>query len=142
MCDFVRSYGNAFIFSTAVPPSVAAACLQSVRYLKQHNELRERHQERAATLKRRLGEAGIPVLPGHSHIVPVMVGDARACKAASDMLMEHHDIYVQPINYPTVERGTERLRFTPTPLHSDADMDHLVASLKMIWDRLGLKAAA
>ena len=142
MCDFVRSYGNAFIFSTAVPPPVAAACLQSVRYLKQHNELRERHQERAATLKRRLGEAGIPVLPGHSHIVPVMVGDARACKAASDMLMEHHDIYVQPINYPTVERGTERLRFTPTPLHSDADMDHLVASLRVVWDRLGLKAAA
>jgi 5-aminolevulinate synthase len=142
MCDFVRSYGSGFIFSTAMPPPVAAACLQSVRYLKQHNELRERHQERAATLKRRLAEAGIPVLPGTSHIVPVMVGEPRACKAASDMLMEHHGIYVQPINYPTVERGTERLRFTPTPLHDDADMDHLVASLKVVWDRLGLKMAA
>jgi 5-aminolevulinate synthase len=142
MCDFVRSYGNAFIFSTAMPPPVAAACLQSVRYLKQHNEVRERHQERATNLKWRLGQAGIPVLPGNSHIVPVMVGDARACKAASDMLMEHYDIYVQPINYPTVERGTERLRFTPTPLHDNNDMDHVVASLKAVWDRLGLKAAA
>jgi len=142
MCDFVRSYGNAFIFSTAMPPPVAAACLQSVRFLKQHNEIRERHQERAATLKRRLAEANIPVLPGASHIVPVMVGDARACKMASDMLMERHDIYVQPINYPTVERGMERLRFTPTPLHDDRDMDHVVASLKAVWNRLGLNMAA
>ncbi len=142
MCDFVRSYGSGFIFSTAMPPPVAAACLTSVRYLKQHNELREQHQERAANLKRRLGAAGIPVLPGNSHIVPVMVGDARLCKQASDELMNRHGIYVQPINYPTVERGTERLRFTPTPLHTDADLDHLVAALKAVWDRLGLKAAA
>ena len=142
MCDFVRSYGSGFIFSTAMPPPVAAACLASVRFLKTHNELRERHQERAATLKRRLGEAAIPVLPGDSHIVPVMVGEARDCKRASDELMERHGIYVQPINFPTVERGTERLRLTPTPLHTDADMDHLVAALRAVWDRLGLRAAA
>ena len=142
MCDFIRSYGSGFIFSTAVPPGVAAAALASVRYLKEHNDLREKHQERAAALKRRLREAGIPFLPTASHIVPVMVGDARLCKAASDELMDRHAIYVQPINYPTVERGSERLRFTPGPLHTDADMDHLIAALKEVWSRLGLKAAA
>lgn len=142
LCDFVRSYGTGFIFSTAVPPGVAAAALASVRYLKEHNELRERHQERAATLKRRCTEAGIPFLPSVSHIVPVMVGDARLCKMASDELMDRHGIYVQPINYPTVPRGTERLRFTPTPLHTDEDMDHLLEALKEVWARLNLKAAA
>jgi len=142
MCDFVRSYGAGFIFSSSLPPAVAAGAAASIRFLKQHNEIRERHQERAAILKRRLGEAGIPVLPSVSHIVPVHVGDPVLCKQASDMLMDDHDIYVQPINYPTVDRGTERLRFTPTPLHTDADMDHLVASLKAVWDRLGLKLAA
>ncbi|MCP5367315.1 MAG: 5-aminolevulinate synthase [Hyphomicrobiales bacterium] len=142
MCDFVRSYGAGFIFSSSLPPAVAAGAAASIRFLKQHNEIRERHQERAATLKRRLGEAGIPVLPSVSHIVPVHVGDPVLCKQASDMLMDDYDIYVQPINYPTVDRGTERLRFTPTPLHTDADMDHLVASLQAVWDRLGLKLAA
>ena len=142
LCDFIRSYGSGFIFSTAMPPGVAAAALASVRYLKEHNELREKHQERAAALKRRLRDAGIPFLPTVSHIVPVMVGDARLCKAASDELMGRHAIYVQPINYPTVERGSERLRFTPGPLHTDADMDHLIAALKEVWSRLGLKAAA
>ena len=116
--------------------------ISSIRHLKKHNELRERHQERAATLKRRLAEAGIPVMPTASHIVPVMVGDAVLCKQASDMLMGDHRVYVQPINYPTVDRGTERLRFTPSPLHTDEDMDHLVAALKDVWNRLGLKAAA
>jgi 5-aminolevulinate synthase len=142
MCDFVRSYGAGFIFSTSMPPPVAAACLASVRYLKTHDDLRQRHQERAATLKRRLAEAAIPVQSGDSHIVPVMVGNARDCKSASDELMERYGIYVQPINYPTVDRGTERLRFTPTPLHTDADIDHLVAALRAVWDRLGLRAAA
>jgi len=142
MCDFIRSYGTGFIFSTSMPPGVAAAALTSIRYLKQHNEVRERHQERAATLKRRFSEAGLPVMPSVTHIVPVLVGDPVLCKQASDMLLDEYGIYVQPINFPTVERGTERLRFTPTPLHADADMDHLVSALKEVWVRLGLKLAA
>ncbi len=142
MCDFIRSYGAGFIFSTSLPPGDAAGALASIRYLKEHNELREKHQERAATLKRRLTEAGIPVMPSISHIVPVLVGDPVQCKQASDQLLNKHGIYVQPINYPTVERGTERLRFTPTPLHSDADMDHLLAAVKAVWERLRLKVAA
>ncbi|MBK8211275.1 MAG: 5-aminolevulinate synthase [Rhodospirillales bacterium] len=142
MCDVVRSFGSGFIFSTALPPAVAAGALASVRFLKQHPEIRERHQERAATLKRRFREIGLPVLPSVSHIVPILVGDAVLCKHASDALMERHGVYVQPINYPTVERGSERLRFTPTPLHSDADIDHLVAALRDVWTQLGLRAAA
>jgi 5-aminolevulinate synthase len=121
---------------------VAAAALASVRYLKRHNEIRERHQERAATLKRRLTDAGMPVMPSDSHIVPVLVGDPVLCKQASDELMDRFDLYVQPINYPTVPRGTERLRFTPTPLHTDADMDRLIGALTDVWHRLGIKAAA
>jgi len=139
MCDFIRSYGAGFIFSTSMPPAVAAAARTSVAYLKQHNELRDRHQERAATLKRRFNEISVPVMPSDSHIVPLLVGDAVRCKEASDLLMERHGIYVQPINYPTVARGTERLRFTPTPLHSDADMDHLVQAVQDIWNDLGLR---
>jgi len=142
MCDFVRSYGNGFIFSSSMPPAVAAGALASVRHLKAHNEVRERHQERAATLKRRFDEAGIPLIDSVSHIVPVLVGDPVLCKQASDQLIERHGVYVQPINFPTVDRGTERLRFTPTPLHTDADMDHLVAAVREIWRRLGLRAAA
>ena len=142
MCDFVRSYGTGFIFSSALPPAIAAGAAASVRYLKQHNELRERHQERAATLKRKLAAGGLPVMPSASHIVPVMVGDAHLCKQASDMLLDDHDVYVQPINYPTVARGTERLRFTPTPLHTDLDMDSLVRAMRAVWNRLGLRAAA
>lgn len=142
MCDFIRSYGDGFIFSTSIPPAIAAGALASVRYVRAHNELRERHQERAATLKRRFREAGIPVMPSVSHIVPVMVGDAVLCKQASDELLAHDRIYVQPINYPTVPRGTERLRFTPTPLHDDAAMDHLIDAMTRLWARLGLKAAA
>ena len=142
MCDFVRSYGTGFIFSSSMPPAVAAAARASIQYLRGHNEVRERHQERAETLRRRLHEQGLPVMITKSHIVPVLVGDPVLCKRASDELLELHDIYVQPINYPTVERGKERLRFTPTPLHNDEDMDHLVASLVEVFDRLGLKAAA
>ncbi len=141
-CDFIRSYGTGFIFSTSMPPGVAAAALTSIRYLKENNEIRERHQERAATLKRLFSEAGITVMPSTTHIVPVQVGDPRLCKEASDILLEKYGIYVQPINYPTVERGTERLRFTPSPLHTDADMDHLVSALKEVWASLGLKPAA
>ena len=142
LCDVVRSYGSGFIFSTSMPPAVAAAALASLRYLRDHDELRDKHQERAAELKRRLTEAGLPVMPSESHIVPVLVGDPRLCKEASDELLECFGIYVQPINYPTVPRGTERLRFSPTPLHDDDAMDRLIAALTAVWGRLGLKAAA
>jgi 5-aminolevulinate synthase len=142
LCDVVRSHGSGFIFSSSLPPAVAAGALTSVRYLKAHPELRERHQERAATLKRRFTEIGLPLLSSVSHIVPVLVGNPQLCKQASDALLERHAVYVQPINYPTVERGTERLRFTPTPLHSDADIDHLIAAMRDTWSRLGLRAAA
>ena len=142
LCDFIRSYGDGFIFSSSMPPAVAAGCLASVKYVRTHDELRQKHQERAATLKVRLKEAGIPVMASETHIVPVMVGDPVLCKQASDALMFGHNIYVQPINYPTVPRGTERLRFTPTPLHDDFLMDELILALKNVWDQLGLKQAA
>jgi 5-aminolevulinate synthase len=142
--DFVRSCGSGFIFSTSLPPAIAGAALASIRYVTAHPELRARQQERAATLKRRLAAAGLPVMPSVTHIVPVSVGDAALCKRASDLLMDRHSIYVQPINYPTVPRGTERLRLTPTPLHSDDDMTRLVAALQDVWQTLGLgrRAAA
>ena len=142
MCDFIRSYGDGFIFSSSMPPAVAAGALASIKYIREHNELREQHQERAAMLKRRLTDVGIPVMPSVTHIVPVMVGDPVLCKQASDELLFNHSIYVQSINYPTVPRGTERLRFTPTPLHNDELMDHLVSSLQKVWGQLGLKQAA
>ncbi len=142
LCDFVRSYGAGFIFSTAMPPAIAAGALASLRHLKANNEIRVRHQERAAALKRRLAEAGLPVMDSQSHIVPVMVGDPVLCKRASDELMARHGIYVQPINYPTVAKGTERLRFTPTPLHTDAHMTHLVEAMRDVWRRLELREAA
>ncbi len=138
--DFVRSFGNGFIFTTALPPAVAAGALASVRYLQLHPELRARHQERAATCKRLLREAQIPIMEtSTSHIVPVMVGDSVRCKQASDDLLERHRIYVQPINYPTVPIGEERLRLTPTPLHDDDAMEQLVMALTDIWHRLGLR---
>jgi 5-aminolevulinate synthase len=142
MVDFVRSFGQGFIFSSALPPSVAAAALASIKFLRQHNEIRLRHQERAATLKRRLAGLGFPLAPSASHIVPVMVGDAALCKQASDDLLQRHRIYVQPINYPTVPKGTERLRITPTPLHDDAMMDRLIAALVDVWGHLGIQKAA
>jgi 5-aminolevulinate synthase len=142
MVDFVRSFGAGFIFSSAVPPAVAAGALASIRFLREHPEIRVRHQDRAATVKRRLAEAGMPVLDSPSHIVPVLIGDAGLCKRASDELLERHAIYVQPINYPTVPRGAERLRLTPTPLHDDAMVDRLVDAMADVWMRLGLRRAA
>ena len=143
MIDFVRSFATGFIFTTALPPAVAAAALVSVRHLRTEGQaLRERHQERAATLKKMLAEAGIPVMPSVSHIVPVMVGDAVLCKRVSDELMQRYRIYVQPINYPTVPRGAERLRLTPSPIHDDEAMRRLVGAFKDIWGRLEIKVAA
>ena len=142
LIDAVRSIAPGFIFTTSLAPAVVGAALASVRYVRAHGELRERHQERAATLKRRLLDAGLPVMPSPSHIVPVLVGDPVLCKRASDMLLDEFGVYLQPINYPTVPKGTERLRITPSPHHDDATMDELVAALSAIWSRLQLDKAA
>ncbi len=142
LVDFLRSFAPSFIFTTSLPPVIAAGALASVRHLKAHPEIRERHQERATRLKRGLLAAALPVMPSPSHVVPVLVGDARLCKQASDDLLERHRIYVQPINYPTVPRGQERLRLTPTPLHSDEEIDRLVAALAEVWARLPIRRVA
>ena len=140
--DAVRSFATSFIFTTALPPALLAGALASVRHLKSSTAEREIHQERAATLKRLLHEAGLPVMPSETHIVPVLVGDPVKCKLVTDSLMADHGIYIQPINYPTVRRGTERLRITPSPVHTDAMMADLVAALCEIWNTLGIKRAA
>ncbi|MEE9210993.1 MAG: 5-aminolevulinate synthase [Kiloniellales bacterium] len=142
LTDFVRSFAAGFIFTTALPPALAAGALASVRHLKASNVERERHQERARTCRRRLIEAGLPVMPTESHIVPVLVCDAVLCRQVSDMLLDRYGIYIQPINYPTVPRGSERLRITPSPVHGDADLDRLVQALSEIWAELKLSRAA
>jgi 5-aminolevulinate synthase len=144
--DAIRSYAHGFIFTTSLPPVLMAGALASVRYLKAHDEVRQRHQERAATLKKRFAEAGLPVMPSVSHIVPVLVGNPVHCKLVSDLLLQDYGVYVQPINYPTVPKGTERLRFTPTPFHDDGMFDRLVKAMDQLWShcnvaRLGGVAA-
>ncbi|MBJ6124502.1 5-aminolevulinate synthase [Microvirga splendida] len=136
--DAIRSFAPGFIFSTALPPAVAAAAMASIRHLKSSSTERQQQQRQAARTKAVLSGAGLPVLDTPTHIVPVMVGDAEACKAASDRLLEKHGIYIQPINYPTVPRGTERLRITPGPFHSNAHIDALAAALVEVWTALKL----
>lgn len=142
LCDFVRSHASGFIFTTALPPAVAAGARESIKHLKESNAEREMQRLRVSQLREALDAAGIPHLANDSHIVPVMVGEANLCRAISDRLMDEYGIYVQPINYPTVPRGTERLRFTPNPSHTEADVTHLVNSLSEIWSQLGVKRAA
>jgi 5-aminolevulinate synthase len=136
--DAVRSYAPGFIFTTALPPAICAAASAAIRHLKTSSWERERHQDRAARVKAVLNAAGLPVMPSNTHIVPVLIGDAEKCKAASDLLLAEHGIYIQPINYPTVPRGMERLRITPSPYHDDALIDRLAEALADVWDRLEL----
>ncbi|MDX1704243.1 MAG: 5-aminolevulinate synthase [Altererythrobacter ishigakiensis] len=138
LVDFVRSFASGFIFSTALPPAVAAGAAASIRHLKNSDEEREQQRERVETVRRKLDMLGIPHLPNPSHIIPVMVGDAKKCKMISDWLMDNHGIYVQPINYPTVPVGTERLRLTPSPVHNDGDIDRLIHALSDIWSQCEL----
>ena len=137
--DAVRSFAPSFIFTSTLPPSVAASAAAAVRHLKRSTVERERHQHMAKLVKHALRAAGLPVIDNPSHIVPVFVGDARKCRAASEMLLERHAVYIQPINYPTVAKGTERLRVTPTPAHSEAQVAELVEALVDVWRTLGLK---
>ena len=140
LVDAVRSYAPGFIFTTALPPAICAAATAAIRHLKTSSWERERHQDRAARVKAVLNAAGLPVMPSATHIVPVLIGDAEKCKAASDLLLAEHGIYIQPINYPTVPRGMERLRITPSPYHDDALIDRLAEALVEVWDRLELPA--
>jgi 5-aminolevulinate synthase len=142
LVDVIRSYAPGFIFTTAMCPVVAAGALASVRHLRTSSLEREGQQRVAAETKRRLAAAGIPVMESQSHIVPVLVGDPVLTKRITDELLERHDIYVQPINYPTVPRGTERLRLTPSPLHTAADLDRLVEAMVEVWSRLPARKAA
>jgi 5-aminolevulinate synthase len=142
MVDCVRSFASGFIFSTSLPPAIASGALAAVRHLKSSNAEREGLQERAARLKGLLGTRSVPLIESPSHIVPVLVGDPALCKMVSDELLYTHGVYVQPINFPTVPRGTERLRITPSPLHTDAQMDHLVAAIDAVWTAKRLRRAA
>ena len=141
MCDFIRSFASGFIFTTALPPAIAAAAQASIAHLKQSDEERKIQRDRVARLRSMLNAQGIPHLDNPSHIIPVMIKDPVKCRMLADILMNDYGIYVQPINYPTVPKGTERLRFTPSPLHSDADIDHLVQALTVLWKQCALARA-
>jgi 5-aminolevulinate synthase len=138
LIDAVRSYAPGFIFTTALPPAICAAATAAIRHLKTSSFERQRHQDRAGRVKAVLGAAGLPVMANDTHIVPVLVGNAEKCKEATDLLLADHGIYIQPINYPTVPKGTERLRITPTPFHEDAVIDTLAEALVDVWERLRL----
>ena len=142
LVDAVRCRAPGFIFTTSLPPAIIGGAIASIRHVRSNDDLRRRHQERANRLKTMLSEAGLPVMPSETHIVPVLVGDPRLAKDVCDFLMQEHGIYVQPINYPTVPRGTERLRLTPTPFHDDDLMQQLVRALEDAWERLALSNAA
>ncbi|WP_439562584.1 5-aminolevulinate synthase [Roseinatronobacter sp.] len=141
LCDFIRSFASGFIFTTALPPAVAAAATASVRHLKHSGIERAAQRDRVARLRARLDAQGIPHMANDSHIIPVMIGDPVKCRMISDILMQDWGIYVQPINYPTVPKGTERLRITPGPMHSDADIDHLVMALAALWKQCAISHA-
>ncbi|MGD1888983.1 MAG: 5-aminolevulinate synthase [Cohaesibacteraceae bacterium] len=141
LCDYVRSFSSGFIFPTALPPAIAAGATTSIKHLKQSSVERDRQKERVAKVRAALDREGIPHMPNPSHIIPVMVGDAKKCKWISDVLLDEFGIYIQPINYPTVPKGTERLRITPGPLHSDADIAHLVHALNTLWSQCALSRA-
>jgi 5-aminolevulinate synthase len=141
LCDFIRSFASGFIFTTALPPAVAAAATASIRHLKTSNAERLAQRAQVAKLRARLDKLGIPHMSNDSHIIPVMIGDPVKCRMISDILMRDWGIYVQPINYPTVAKGTERLRITPSPFHSDADIDHLANALSALWLRCAISHA-
>jgi 5-aminolevulinate synthase len=141
LCDFVRSFASGFIFTTALPPAVAAAATASIRHLKTSQSERLAQRDRVARLRNQLDKNGIPHMANDSHIIPVMIGDPVKCRMISDILMRDWGVYVQPINYPTVPKGTERLRITPGPLHTDADIDHLVLALKSLWQQCAIAHA-
>ncbi|MEM7243036.1 MAG: 5-aminolevulinate synthase [Pseudomonadota bacterium] len=141
LCDFIRSFASGFIFTTALPPAVAAGARASIKHLKQSDVERQRQKEQVAKLRAMLDKEGIPHMNNPSHIIPVMIGDPVKTKMISDYLMDQYGIYVQPINYPTVAKGTERLRITPGPLHSDADLAYLVNALSELWSQCALSRA-
>jgi len=141
LCDFIRSFASGFIFTTALPPAVAAAARVSIRHLKESDTERKLQRERVAYLRKRLDQEGIPHMANPSHIIPVMIKDPVKCRMIADYLMQRYGIYVQPINYPTVPKGTERLRFTPSPLHSIDDIEHLVLALKDLWKQCAISHA-
>jgi 5-aminolevulinate synthase len=142
LCDFIRSFASGFIFTTALPPAIAAGALASIRHLKTSPLERAWHRDRVARLRTLLDRAAIPHIDNPSHIIPIVIGDANKCKSVSDLLVRDFGIYAQPINYPTVPRRTERLRITPTPLHTDGDIEHLVGALESLWSRCALSKAA
>ena len=140
--DFVRSYSPGFIFTTSIPPAIAAGAIASIRYVKDNQQLRNKLKEKCLLIKEKLLAANIPFLKTKSHIIPIIIGDSKLCKKAADELLEKHKVYLQPINYPTVPRGKERLRITPSPLHTDKMIDDLINALKFVWKKLKLEKAA